>query len=494
MVPTLTSRFGVGPGAGGRAAGDGAALAVLRARRQRAVDQHAVGGAGRGVRRPDRARGDPRRPGRPARAARGVDRPLRPGDRDPQPDRRPGGRRTGPRRAHRLGVVAGRVARCWAAFLVPRLVRSMAPQPGPGPSRYPTGRGARRAGAVPGAVRGDAAPAAAWSRSCPSSGRTACWPPRPCCSSASPGAVTRWRAGMLADRLGSRLLLPIAMVVSAVGMALTAVGLWTGPAWVLIGAAVFGAGYGATQNLTLLAAFARAGEGGTTTASAMWNIAFDAGIATGALALGFLAAGIGLDWTYVVVAGLLAAAAAAGLRGRPVRRPFLSVGLDPVGEVPLAADQRDLLAGLAQPLPQVRRGRCGGRRATRPAAPGGCWPGRAGPAGGSAPRRGRRRSARRRGTPGRGRRPGRRGERRRRRRRRPSRVRNSSARRRPSAAGSGEVTRTTVPRPAAGRGRPGGAVAQASRRRKASERDHEQDGDLAGEHREAGPRGRAGSG
>ena len=76
------------------------------------------------------------------------------------------------------------------------------------------------------------------------------------------------------------------LVVAAVGMVLTAVGLWAGPVWVLIGAAVFGAGYGATQNLTLLSAFARAGEGGTTTASAMWNIAFDAGTATGALALG----------------------------------------------------------------------------------------------------------------------------------------------------------------------------------------------------------------
>ncbi|SNR58879.1 Predicted arabinose efflux permease, MFS family [Blastococcus mobilis] len=122
------------------------------------------------------------------------------------------------------------------------------------------------------------------------------------------GAVTRWRAGMLADRLGSRLLLPLALVVAALGMALTALGLWAGPAWVLAGAAVFGAGYGATQNLTLLAAFARAGEGGTTTASALWNISFDAGTAIGALALGFLAAGIGLDWTYVVVAALLAAA------------------------------------------------------------------------------------------------------------------------------------------------------------------------------------------
>jgi predicted MFS family arabinose efflux permease len=123
------------------------------------------------------------------------------------------------------------------------------------------------------------------------------------------GAFTRWRAGMLADRLGGRRLLPLALVVSAAGMALTAAGLWAGPAWVLIGASVFGAGYGATQNLTLLAAFARAGEAGTTTASAMWNIAFDSGIATGALVLGFLAAGIGLDRTYVVVAVLLAAAA-----------------------------------------------------------------------------------------------------------------------------------------------------------------------------------------
>jgi predicted MFS family arabinose efflux permease len=121
------------------------------------------------------------------------------------------------------------------------------------------------------------------------------------------GAITRWRAGVLADRLGSRLLLPLALVLAAGGLAVIAVGLDAGPAWVLIGAAVFGGGYGAVQNLTLVAAFARAGAGGTTTASAMWNASFDAGMATGALALGFLAAGIGLDWTYVVVAAVLAA-------------------------------------------------------------------------------------------------------------------------------------------------------------------------------------------
>jgi predicted MFS family arabinose efflux permease len=122
------------------------------------------------------------------------------------------------------------------------------------------------------------------------------------------GAITRWRAGLLADRQGSRLLLPLALVVGALGMVLTGAGLRWDDGWVLVGAAVFGAGYGATQNLTLLAAFARAGESGTTTASAMWNISFDAGTAIGALALGLLAAGIGLDWTYVVVAASLAAA------------------------------------------------------------------------------------------------------------------------------------------------------------------------------------------
>jgi predicted MFS family arabinose efflux permease len=121
------------------------------------------------------------------------------------------------------------------------------------------------------------------------------------------GAVTRWRAGLLADRWGSRLLMPLGLLVAAVGLIAVAAGLGSTDAWVLVGAAVFGAGFGAVQSLTLLAAFARAGQGGATSASAVWNASFDAGTAAGALVLGMLAAGIGLDWTYVVVAALLAA-------------------------------------------------------------------------------------------------------------------------------------------------------------------------------------------
>ena len=121
-------------------------------------------------------------------------------------------------------------------------------------------------------------------------------------------ALGRWRAGLLADRLGgSRRLLPLSLGLSAIGLALVAAGLVGGNGWVLGGAAVFGAGFGAVQNLTLLAAFARAGEGGATSASAMWNASFDAGTAAGALGLGLLAAVIGLTSTYVLVAVLLAA-------------------------------------------------------------------------------------------------------------------------------------------------------------------------------------------
>ena len=135
------------------------------------------------------------------------------------------------------------------------------------------------------------------------------------------GALTRWRAGLLADRFGSgRRLTIVSLAVGAVGMLLTALGLTAGGLWILLGAAVFGAGYGATQNLTLLAAFARAGAGGTTSASAVWNVAFDAGTAVGALVLGLMAAGIGLDWTFVVVAAsLVAVMPVAFSRGRAPR-------------------------------------------------------------------------------------------------------------------------------------------------------------------------------
>jgi len=119
------------------------------------------------------------------------------------------------------------------------------------------------------------------------------------------GALTRWRAGILADRVGHRLLLPAAVLVGAAGLVLVALGLQSADPVLLVGAAVFGAGFGAAQNLTLLAAFGRAGDAGTTTASALWNASFDAGTAVGALVPGLVAAAVGLPWTYAIVAAVL---------------------------------------------------------------------------------------------------------------------------------------------------------------------------------------------
>jgi predicted MFS family arabinose efflux permease len=123
-------------------------------------------------------------------------------------------------------------------------------------------------------------------------------------------ALTRWRVGVIADRTGSRLLLPGSLLLSAAGIAVVAWGLVLdvgGATVVVAGAFVFGAGCGALQNLTLLSAFARAGEGGTAAASAVWNASFDAGTAIGALAVGAVAGGLGLPGSYVLLAVVLAA-------------------------------------------------------------------------------------------------------------------------------------------------------------------------------------------
>lgn len=104
-------------------------------------------------------------------------------------------------------------------------------------------------------------------------------------------AVARWRAGMLADRIGTRLLLPAAALVGAVGLGgITASLLAGSDPLLLLAGAVAGIGYGAVQNLTLVAAFARVDPVDTPTASAVWNLCFDGGTAIGAVAVGALAA------------------------------------------------------------------------------------------------------------------------------------------------------------------------------------------------------------
>lgn len=100
----------------------------------------------------------------------------------------------------------------------------------------------------------------------------------------------RWQAGQIADRIAPQLLLRISMVGGAVGLigvgvglAADHVGLW------LLGAALFGAAYGAVQTLTLVTALT-VSPASIPAAAAIWNAAFDAGTAVGAGFVGAAAA------------------------------------------------------------------------------------------------------------------------------------------------------------------------------------------------------------
>lgn len=137
-------------------------------------------------------------------------------------------------------------------------------------------------------------------------------------------ALSRWAAGLVADRTSTRLLIPLSLLASSLGTAGFAAGLATAGevAALLVGisALVFGLGYGATQNLTLLQAFARTDRSGL--ASAVWNVCFDSGTALGAFAVGLVAAaGLGIPGAYVACALLIAATLPLTILSRTDRGP-----------------------------------------------------------------------------------------------------------------------------------------------------------------------------
>lgn len=112
--------------------------------------------------------------------------------------------------------------------------------------------------------------------------------------------VSRWAAGRIGARSAGRLLTP-ALALVGVGLAGYASFGEAGPAWlVVVSMVVFGIGFGAVQNESLVAMFRRTSAG---RASISWNVAFDAGQGLGAVAVGAVVSGT----TYAVAFGLLAA-------------------------------------------------------------------------------------------------------------------------------------------------------------------------------------------
>ncbi|MDP9822462.1 MFS transporter [Nocardioides massiliensis] len=123
-------------------------------------------------------------------------------------------------------------------------------------------------------------------------------------------AISRWQAGGLADRYGARRFVWPLVLLTAVGLAITAYAVQdpdaTDVGAFLVGMALVGVSYGGLQNLTLVLSFATVGRRDFGTASAVWNVGFDAGTGLGAVLVGAIAAGASFPTALLVAAGFSA--------------------------------------------------------------------------------------------------------------------------------------------------------------------------------------------
>jgi MFS family permease len=129
---------------------------------------------------------------------------------------------------------------------------------------------------------------------------------------AAASTVTRWWAGRQADRHGAVRLLVPAVVLSAAGMlAMALTGL---PALVLLGALVFGAGFGVAESASMVTMFDAVPRAGYGMVSAVWNMAYDGGYGLGAAGCGLIAARTGYPIAFALTAVVV------GIAVLPARR------------------------------------------------------------------------------------------------------------------------------------------------------------------------------
>jgi MFS family permease len=96
--------------------------------------------------------------------------------------------------------------------------------------------------------------------------------------------VSRWLAGRHGDRHGHAGLLVPGLLAAAAGMTML---IWVAtPAAVIAGMCLFGTGFGISQNATFALMIDRMPASGYGTASALWNLAYDAGFGTGPAVFG----------------------------------------------------------------------------------------------------------------------------------------------------------------------------------------------------------------
>jgi MFS family permease len=119
----------------------------------------------------------------------------------------------------------------------------------------------------------------------------------------------RWLSGRLGDRyeaaalLGPAALLGYGSLIAAAGLALLT--LTSVPAAVIASAVLFGTGFGVAQNASLMLMYSGVPESGYSTVSAVWNLAYDAGMGLGAAGFGALVVQTGYPVAFAAMAAIL---------------------------------------------------------------------------------------------------------------------------------------------------------------------------------------------
>jgi MFS family permease len=131
---------------------------------------------------------------------------------------------------------------------------------------------------------------------------------------AAASTVSRWWAGRNGDRHGHGRLLVPGLLTAATGMTVL---IWVAaPAALIAGMVLFGIGFGVIQNVTFALMIDRAPVSGYGTASALWNLAYDAGYGAGPAGFGVFVAHTGYPAAFALTGMLMLAALVPAVRDR----------------------------------------------------------------------------------------------------------------------------------------------------------------------------------
>ena len=131
--------------------------------------------------------------------------------------------------------------------------------------------------------------------------------------------LSRWQAGKHGDRYGHTGLLIPALAVAALGMA--AMLMLGSPVMIFAGMVLFGAGFGVIENATFALLIEQLPEA---RASALWNLAYDAGYGAGPALFGLICVSTGYPAAFALTGALILATLPAALRERKAAVPALT--------------------------------------------------------------------------------------------------------------------------------------------------------------------------